>query len=216
MQLFEICLKLQLILIETIALLIIPRRNETQIEMANFLDTILRNVSLNADEGYMEISRVLDFELRLSCDPEAIAKGSDFSCNATVGKMEVVFFFFRREIVCMFDSNALNTRFHEYFYHAVQSQNYCNCHHSETRVINFFFVAMLPTLTIRIQYRDKIQLYELSFGIAGKMTHAGSFTLKNAWCYRTDHLAIPIKSQNRVGDDVLHLIYLNINAKLES
>ena len=125
----------------------------------NFLDTIMRNVSLNTDDGYVEILRVPDFERRLSCDPEAIAKGSNFSCNATVAKMEVVFFFFRRkshvcliqmletpiftnilqeEIACMFDSNARNTNFHEYFYHAIQTQNYCNCHHSETRVINFY------------------------------------------------------------------------------
>ena len=71
-------------------------------QVANLLDTILRNVSLNADEGYMEISRVPDFKWQLSCDAEDIAKGSDFSCNARVGKMEVVFFFFRMEVVCMF------------------------------------------------------------------------------------------------------------------
>ena len=74
---------------------------------------------------------------------------------------------------------------------------------------------MLPTLPKRILYRDQIQLYELSFGITGKMSQAGNMFLKNACCYRTDHIAIPIKSQNRVGDDVLNLIFLNINAKLE-
>ena len=124
------------VLIATIALVIYPRRNETEMQVANFLDTILRNVSLNADEGYLEISRVPDFEWRLSCDAEAIAKGSDFSCNATVGKMEVVFY--SRKLVCMFDSKALNTKFHEYSYHAIQPQNYRNCHHSETGVINSF------------------------------------------------------------------------------
>ena len=107
------------ILIATIALVVYPRRYDTEIEVANFLDTILRIVSLNAEEGYMEISRVPDFEWRLSCDAEAIAKGSDFSCNATVGKMEVVFY--SRKLVCMFDSNALNTNFHEYSYLTIQS-----------------------------------------------------------------------------------------------
>ena len=124
------------ILIATIASVIFPRTNETEMQVANSLDTILRNVSINGDEGYMEISSVPDFEWRLSCDPEDIAKVSDFSCNATVGKMEVVFY--SRKLVCMFDSKALNTNFHEFSYHAIQSQSYCKCHHSETRVIIFF------------------------------------------------------------------------------
>ena len=80
----------------------------------------------------------------------------------------------------------------------------------------FLFVAVLPSLTQRIIYRDEIQLYELSFGITGKMSQAGNLTLKNACCYRTDVIAIPIKSQKRVGDDMLNLIFQNINAKLES
>ena len=75
---------------------------------------------------------------------------------------------------------------------------------------------MLIAMPHRIKYRDQIQLYELSFGITGKMSQAGNLTLKSACCYRTDHITIPIKSQNRVGDDVLNLIFLNINAKLES
>ena len=76
------------ILFTTIASVIFPRTNETEMQVANLLDTILRNVSLNAEEGYMEILRVPDFEWRLSCDAEDIAGGSNFSCNATVGKME--------------------------------------------------------------------------------------------------------------------------------
>ena len=86
------------ILIVTIASVIFARRNDTEMQVANSLDTILRNVSLNGDEGYMKISRVPDFEWRLSCDAEDIAEGSDFSCNATVGKMMVVFY--SRELVC--------------------------------------------------------------------------------------------------------------------
>ena len=80
----------------------------------------------------------------------------------------------------------------------------------------FLFVARTFHLIQTIIHRDEIQLYELSFGITGKMSQAGNLTLKNSCCYRTDVIAIPIKSQKRVDDDVLNLIFLNINAKLES
>ena len=75
---------------------------------------------------------------------------------------------------------------------------------------------MLIAMPQRIKYRDEIQLYELSFGITGKMGQGGNLTLKNACCYRIDLIAIPIKSQKRAGDDVLNLIFLNINANLGS
>ena len=39
------------------------------------------------------------------------------------------------------------------------------------------------------------------------MSQSGNLTLKSACCYRTDHITIPIKSQNRVGDDVLNLVF---------
>ena len=61
-------------------------------KMSILLDNALREISLNYSKDYMEILRFSDFKWKLTCSREFSVNGSNFTCDANVGKMKVDFY----------------------------------------------------------------------------------------------------------------------------